>query len=116
MKYSAQVIDLDTMEAVPNATVELWYNNILLRRILASKNGSFAFDVTAIPDQVRVSSASYKPASFPFSQVQDDSYLPMEKNIVEGENVIVTAVRRHPWLWFALITGLLVLADKNKNR
>lgn len=115
MKYSGQVIDIDTSEGVPSATIELWYNNVLLSRTAANGNGFFSFDITGMPDQVRITSASYKSASYPFDQVADDSYLPIEKNIAEGDNVIVTAIRRSPWILFAIGLGLLVLADKNKR-
>lgn len=115
MKYSGQVIDIETNEGIPAATIELWFNNVLLSRTIANGHGMFSFDVNGTPDQIRITSASYNSAAFPFDQVADDSYLPLERRVVEGENVIVTAIRRKPWILFALGFGLLVLADKNKR-
>lgn len=115
MRYSGQVTDSETGEGVPAATVELWYNNVMLARVAANGSGGFSIDSASIPDQVRVTSASYKPATYDFNQVSDDSYLPIERNIAEGENVIVTAIRKKPWL-VLLALGFLLLLDKNEKK
>lgn len=114
MKYSGQIIDAETSEGVPSATVELWYGNVMLARVVANSKGLFSIESASVPDRVRITSASYKPQDYSYQQVMDDSFLPIEKNIVEGEPVIVTAMKKNPMV--ALGIGLLLLVLLNNEK
>lgn len=115
MKYYGTVIDAETNEGVPSATVELWYGNVMLARAAANGAGVFSIESASIPDQVRITSASYKPQVYSYQQVMDDSYLPIQKNIVEEDPVIVTAVKKHPGLALLLLLGVLILNGKSRT-
>lgn len=114
MKYSGQIIDADTNEGVPSATVELWYGNVMLARTIANSTGTFSIESASVPDRVKITSASYRPQEYSYQQVMDDSFLPIQKNIVEGEPVIVTAMKKNPVV--ALTLGLLLLVFLNNNK
>ena len=109
MRYQGTVIDADTNEGVPSATVELWYGNVMLARTVASATGVFSIESASVPDRVKITSASYKPQDYSYQQVMDDSYLPIQKNIAEGEPVIVTAMKKHPGVALLLLLGVLLL-------
>lgn len=113
MKYQGTVIDADTNEGVPSATVELWYGNVMLARSVANAAGLFSIESASVPDRVKITSASYKPQEYNYQQVMDDSYLPIQKNVAEGEPVIVTAIRKHPQgALLLLLLGVLILNRK----
>lgn len=115
MNYYGTVIDADTNEGVPGATVELWYGNVMLARTIANAVGSFSISSASVPDRVKITSASYKTGDYSYQAVMDDSFLPIQKNIVEGEPVIVTAMRKKGAAAM-LMLGLLAVLLLNKKR
>ncbi len=114
MIFKGQVIDSATREGVPSATVELWMDNVLLTRIAADKDGNFNASSTAVPDLVRISSVGYIVTDYPFDQVVDDSYFPMDRNVKEEGGVYVTAHKTSPAVWIA--GGLILLLLLSKKR
>lgn len=108
MIVTGKIIDTDNGAAVPGATVELWTGNVMLKRGAAGGDGSFSLSVSSTPDKVKVSSASYITKDFFVFDVTKPLTFPMQKNIVEGEPVVVTATVAKPTKTFYIIAALLV--------
>lgn len=118
MVFTGKVVDAITYEPLPGATVELWYKNVLLTRGMAAANGVFSLTAAATPDRVVITNASYNSYQHPYNEVADDNLFPLERNVVEGAQVIVESVIKNvPW-WAWVLGGLafLLLVNDKKRR
>jgi hypothetical protein len=114
MRFTGRVIDTLTDDGLPSSTVELWTGNVMLARTAADSSGYFDIGTASTPDLVKISSVGYKNAAFPYDQVVDDSYFPLERDVKELEDVIITSVKKNPWPWLG--AGLLFLLLISKKR
>lgn len=89
MNLTGHVVDRDSKDPLPGATVELWYDNLMLSRSAADNNGYFSISSASSPDNIVITNASYKKATFPYMDSLRLTVFPVERNIVEGEAVIV---------------------------
>lgn len=114
MRLTGRVVDYETSDGVPSATVELWTDNVMLQRTIANKNGDFDIGTGSTPDVVRLSSAGYQAVDYPYDQVSDDSLFPIEKFIKEEEEVTITSHRTKNGMWIFAALGLLLLLNKRR--
>lgn len=115
MIYQGRVIDTETGEPVPGATVELWAGDLMLLRGAADQSGFYSLVTQSTPDTIRISSASYIPQETAVNNSGAVVVYELQKNIVEGEPVIVTAKIKKPVLWLAAALVVVVLALNSKK-
>lgn len=114
---SGRVLNWDTIEPVPGATVELWAGNVLLKSAAASADGLFQLSTTAVPDSLKISSAGYTTRIFGFAEYESFWTFFIKPNYVEGETPVVYAtLKKSKLLPLALIGLLLLMASKKKKR
>lgn len=92
MIIAGRVIDKDSGDPVAGATVELWTGSIMLNRGAANDIGFFSLSTTATPDKVTVTSASYNSGNFGITDYVNAGTYQLQKNIVEGDPVIIVSI------------------------
>jgi len=114
MTLTGHVVDRDTKDPLPGATVELWYDTVMLARSAADNNGYFSITSTASPDNLVVTHTSYKKATFSYMDSLRLRLFALEKNIVEGEPVIVISklTGNNVWIVAGLAIFLLLFSKK----
>lgn len=114
MTINGRVVDLDTGGSLPGATVEAWTGSLMLARTAADSNGFFSLSFSSSPDRIIVTSASYKGGVFSYPGSMSNVFK-LEKNIVEGEPVVIKSGSGKGgswWLWGALGLFLLMAVKK----
>jgi hypothetical protein len=92
------------------ASVELWYNNVLLERAIAGNNGVFVIRSDNSGNRVKVSHVGYQTLDESVSGTSiDDTYI-MRKNVKEEEEVTVTSVIKKKSAVLLLLGALALLA------
>jgi len=113
---SGRVLNWDTIEPVPGATVELWAGNLLLTAAAANNEGIFSLSTNAVPDSLKISSAGFTTRIFGFAEYESFWTFFIKPNYREGEPVVVTATLKKNSLLPLAMLLLLVLAAKKKKR
>lgn len=113
--YGGWVKDKKSGAAIPRATVESWFNNKLIQRVIASDSGYFTISAFLPATHIRVSSAGYKTRDFPadIGQMLYD----LERNVIELPPVVIPPgpkKNKTGWLIYALL-GLLLITAVNKK-
>lgn len=116
MRLQGRIIDADTDTGVPSATIELWTDNIMLKRAIADSKGSFTIETASTPDTLKVSSAGYESASWPFNDVADDSLFPLDKFVKEEGNVTVEAGPKNKFPWWLVAAAAVLIISNNERR
>jgi len=99
--------------AVAGASVQAWQGNLMLGGVAADAGGLFSLTVPGTPDKLRISSASYIAQEFVYPGSSDTSRYSLYPNVVEGDNVVITSVRKKKFPWLLLVAaGVLVLSAK----
>ncbi len=113
MELTGTVRDSDDNKPLPGATVEMWYGNIMLNRVAAGNYGIFNITTASSPDAIKVTHAGYKPGSF--SCCTNSKVYAIDRDIVEGEPVIIKSILERKGGWWVL-AGLLVFFLVAKKR
>jgi hypothetical protein len=118
MTIYGKVLDNDTRQPVPGATVTLWKNNIKVAAVAASVDGDFSISPPAgiiIPDQLGISSVGYIEKFYPIAEASGTSHFLLIRDIKELPPVVVTpgGTKSNTWLWWALgIAAAIALRKK----
>lgn len=118
MLLQGQIVDKDTGEPLPGSTVELWYGNVRLNAVAAGSNGSFSIGSQSTPDLFTITHASYKPGKYLYPKFGDLNRFELERNVVEGEPVIIMAkgtLNNKGLLWLLGIGLFLVFIEKKRK-
>jgi hypothetical protein len=115
MELTGFIVDAMDKKPLPGATVELWYGNVMLSRAIADTNGYFSISSASSPTVVTVTSASYKAASFNYKPATGSITLSLERNVVEGEPVIIKSIIEKKGGWLVLV-GLALFFLLSKKR
>ena len=114
---SGRVLNWDTIEPVPGATVELWAGNLLLKSVAADNEGIFQLSTTAVPDSLKISSAGFTTRIFGFAEYESFWTFFIKPFYREGETPVVYAtLKKSKLLPIALFGLLLLIASKKKKR
>lgn len=109
------VNDGDNGVPVARASVEAWTGNLRISSTVADDNGVFSLDVPGSPDLIKITSASFSPGNFAWPAHSGNPVYTIYPNVVEGENVVVTATKKKkPALWVVglMLAAALLLKDK----
>jgi protocatechuate 3,4-dioxygenase beta subunit len=113
MLITGRVVDDISGNAIPFATVEAWAGNVRLNATAADDSGYFSLDVPGSPDILKFSSASYIARSYNWPDTAGKYIFSLLPNVVEGENVTVTATLNKKnsgvlWVLGLIAVGLLL--------
>jgi len=114
---SGRVLNWNTIEPVPGATVELWAGNVRLTSAAANNEGTFSLSTNGVPDSLKISSAGYITRQFGFAEYESFWTFFLQPNYREGETPVVYAtLKKKSLLPIALLFLLLGIAAKKKKR
>lgn len=116
MEIKGKVIESFSGDPVPGATVELWFSNVLLRRVAADNNGSFFVKSSSSPDRIIVTSATTKPETF--TDTFDRPFYEVDRNVKEEPEIIIKSIikKDHTTLLIIGAIAFLLLLAENKKR
>lgn len=113
--YGGWVKDRTSGAAIPRATVESWFNEKLISRVIASDSGYFSISAFLPATKIRVSSAGYKTKDFTADTGR--MLYDLERNVIELPPVVIPPgpkKNKTNWIIYGLL-GLLLLAATNKK-
>ena len=114
---SGRVLNWDSIEPVPFATVSLMAGNITLVSGAANNEGLFSLSTSAVPDSLLITAAGYESRKFGFAEYESFWTFFIKPIYREGETPVVYAtLKKKSWLPIALFGLLLLMASKKKKR
>ena len=112
MRITAKVIDNETRDPLPGATVALYAGNVRLNQVAADANGAFLIDTDGTPDRITVTNASYLGRSWKLPDYAGLYVFELSRNYATGPGVTVTAGRIPKWVFPVGLLALLLLIKK----
>jgi hypothetical protein len=113
---SGRVLNWDSIEPVPGATVELWAGNLLLTSAAANNEGLFSLSTNGVPDSLKISSAGFTTRIFGFAEYESFWTFFIKPFYKEGGTPVVYATLKKTSLLPIALLLLLALAVKKKKR
>lgn len=114
IRFSGLVIDADTKEPIPGASVQFYLGQTLLDGMAANGQGQFNTVLLDDPDGLVITHAEYNGSMF---QAANGGIYSLERKVKALEDVIVTSSGKgnNNWLLFGGLGLLLLLSQKKKK-
>lgn len=115
MTITGKVLNWNTYEPVPGATVALVAGNVTLATVAAKNDGTFEISTNGVPDNLLISSVGYETRAFGVAEYEEFwTFFLQPSYKTEGE-VTVTAVKAVGIGWIAFLVIALLIASKKRK-
>jgi hypothetical protein len=109
---NGKVLNYNTLEVVPGATVSLMFGNVVLKTVAARNDGTFSISTSSTPDSILISSVGYESRQFGFDEYSDFWTFFLYPSVKTESEVIVKATRS--LIMLGLLAALLIMSQQKR--
>lgn len=116
MTINGKVIDDQTGQPIPRATISLLSGNVNLKSISADDSGNFSITTTQNPDSLLITSVGYQGTYWPLPKYESTSIFDLPVSTDPLDTIVVEYKPKSvfPW-WLIVIAAGILLSSKNKK-
>lgn len=117
MRRTGTIVDEQTGQGIPGATVALWSRGVRIAAVAANDSGEFTIDAFSTPDALIASSIGYYETQWPMPDYDEQSTFELQRNEKQLEEVVIESTRKKPfnWAWLAIAGALVFIFAKDRD-